>query len=226
MGNPYAEIYLGSPAAVALSAVQGRITDPRRVIVPGKGSESPSGEVFPCTRTQPENNTISDNENRRKEGVWDYTGTDNLNTDQMFAGNLTYQVQSSDPEAIMPHLFEGFDPRFAREVSQGDIILGGENFGCGSSREHPSVGLVHAGVKGVIVKSVNRIFYRSAINQGLPVIVHPEPVEAYRPGDRVEIDFTGGLISVGTKEFRFEPLPEKLLSILEMKGLVNWIRNL
>ncbi len=108
---------------------------------------------------------------RREKGVWDYSDCDNLNTDQMFAGNLTYKVQSSDPAGIIPHLFEGFDPSFAKEVKAGDIILGGENFGCGSSREHPSVGLAHAGVKAVIVKSVNRIFYRSAINQGLPVIV-------------------------------------------------------
>ena len=115
------------------------------------------------------------------KGVWDYSDCDNLNTDQMFAGNLTYKVQSSDPEEIIPHLFEGFDPHFAKEVKAGDIILGGENFGCGSSREHPSVGLAHAGVKAVIVKSVNRIFYRSAINQGLPVIVHPDAVNAYQP---------------------------------------------
>ena len=69
---------------------------------------------------------------------------------------------------------------------QGDIIIAGDNFGCGSSREHPSVGLAYAGIKAVIVKSVNRIFYRSSINQGLALIVHKEAVEAYRQGDKVD----------------------------------------
>ena len=103
------------------------------------------------------------------------------------------------------------------------MILGGENFGCGSSREHPSVGLAHAGVKAVIVKSVNRIFYRSAINQGLPVMVLPEAVNAYQSGDRGEVDLAAGTVAIGGKILPFEPLPEKLLKILESKGLVNWI---
>jgi 3-isopropylmalate dehydratase small subunit len=143
----------------------------------------------------------------------------------MFAGNLTYEVQSSDPEAIISHLFKGFDESFSSELEAGDIILGGDNFGCGSSREHPAVGLAHRGVKAVIVKSVNRIFYRSAVNQGLPLIVLPTAVDAYHQGDKVEIDFAAGTVRVGEQLFDFEPLPAKLLEILEMKGLVNWIRN-
>jgi 3-isopropylmalate dehydratase small subunit len=143
----------------------------------------------------------------------------------MFAGNLTYEVQSSDPEAIIPHLFMGFDASFAENLDEDDIILGGDNFGCGSSREHPAVGLAYKGVKAVIVKSVNRIFYRSSVNQGLPLIVLPDAVKAYKKGNSVDIDFTQGTVRVGESLFHFEPLPEKLLEILEMKGLVNWIRN-
>jgi homoaconitate hydratase family protein/3-isopropylmalate dehydratase small subunit len=216
MGNKNSEIYLASPAAVALSAVHGKIMDPRK----NKGAEK-----FPFRKVQAGSMTIDPEETRYFEGVWNYTDADNLNTDQMFAGNLTYEVQSSDPDGIIPHLFEGFDSRFSKEVKAGDIILGGENFGCGSSREHPSVGLAHVGVKAVVVKSVNRIFYRSAVNQGLPLIVLPEVVNAYQPGDQVAVDFSAGIILVGSKKYTFEPLPEKLMAILEMKGLVNWILN-
>ena len=81
-------------------------------------------------------------------------------------------------------------------------------------------------MKAVIVKSVNRIFYRSAVNQGLPLIVLPMAVDAYQRGDKVDIDFAAGTVRVGEQLFAFEPLPDKLLEILEMKGLVNWIRNL
>ncbi|MBN1949055.1 MAG: 3-isopropylmalate dehydratase, partial [Candidatus Cloacimonetes bacterium] len=157
--------------------------------------------------------------------TWHYADVDNLNTDQMFAGNLTYNVLSSDPAAIMPHLFKGFDDSFAGKVEAGDIIIAGDNFGCGSSREHPAVGLAHAGIKAVIVKSVNRIFYRSSVNQGLPIIVLPEMVKAYRPGDEVNADLEKGLIRVNDQEFKFEPLPDKLMEILKFKGLVNWIKN-
>jgi 3-isopropylmalate/(R)-2-methylmalate dehydratase large subunit len=216
MGNKNAEIYLASPAVVALSAVHGKIKDPRRI----RGAEK-----FPYRRNQTSSFTIENGECRREKGVWDYSDCDNLNTDQMFAGNLTYKVQSSDPEGIIPHLFEGFDPQFSKEVKTGDIIVGGENFGCGSSREHPSVGLAHLGIKAVVVKSINRIFYRSAINQGLPVIVHPDAVSAYRLGDRIDVDFSNGTITVEKHTLPFEALPDKLMAILEMKGLVNWIRN-
>ena len=150
---------------------------------------------------------------------------DNLNTDQMFAGNLTYNILSSEAEAIKPYLFKGFDPAFSENVQKGDVIISGDNFGCGSSREHPSVGLAYAGIKAIIVKSVNRIFYRSAINQGLILIVHPEAVDAYREGDRINVDFLGGKIKVKEKQFSFAPLPEKLMDIVNMKGLVNWVKE-
>jgi 3-isopropylmalate/(R)-2-methylmalate dehydratase large subunit len=132
---------------------------------------------------------------------------------------------SSDPIANVPHLFKGFDKSFAENVKPGDIIMAGDNFGCGSSREHPSVGLAYAGVKAVIVKSVNRIFYRASINQGLMLIVHREAVEAYEPGDAVDVDFNAGKIRMGSRRFHFEPLPAALMGIIEKKGLVNWMKD-
>ncbi len=214
MGNKNANIYLASPATVAISAVKGEITSPQQI----KGNRK-----FISKKKQSKKLNISSNDNRKRGNVWDYHDVDNLNTDQMFAGSLTYEINSSEPGKIVKHLFKGFDDSFAEKVEKGDTIICGNNFGCGSSREHPSVGLTHSGVKAVIVKSVSRIFFRSAINQGLPILVFPEAVEAYHPGDPVEVNLDQNKIIIGEKEFEFQALPAKLREILEAGGLVKWI---
>lgn len=216
MGNKDAKIYLASPAVVAASAVTGVITNPGKM---------PKVDKFPFESPQSKIFEIPKGDNRKINKVWNYADVDNLNTDQMFSGKHTYNVASTDPVAILPLLFEDFDIAFNKNVQDGDIIMAGENFGCGSSREHPSVGLAYAGIKAIIVKSVNRIFYRSSINQGLVLIVHKEAVEAYKAGNKVNISFDKGEILIENKLYRFEPLPEKLKMIIEKRGLVNFMKS-
>ncbi len=153
--------------------------------------------------------------------IWRYG--DDINTDMLFPGKYTYTC--STPEEIKPHLLEDLDPNFASQVEEGDIIIAGKNFGCGSSREQPVVGLKSVGIKAVIAESFARIFYRAAINQGLLLIESPEAVHAYKTGDKVEVDIEKSKIIVGGKEFSFPPLPKEILAIREAGGLLNYTRE-
>ncbi|MEI6434340.1 MAG: aconitase/3-isopropylmalate dehydratase large subunit family protein [Bacteroidota bacterium] len=216
MGNNASSVYLASPATVAMSALKGEIADPRGII---------ANDKFPYHAPQSATVDIREGEDRFSEGVWNYSDVDNLNTDQMFAGNLTYNVQSTEPEKILPHLFKGFDNSFSDRAKAGDVIIAGSNFGCGSSREHPSVGLAFVGIKAVVCKSVNRIFYRSSVNQGLPIILVPEAVDAYKQGDKVDIDFAKGLVILNDKQYAFAALPSKLMEIFDAKGLINYVKT-
>ncbi|RLF41212.1 MAG: 3-isopropylmalate dehydratase [Thermoplasmata archaeon] len=153
--------------------------------------------------------------------IWRYG--DDINTDMLFPGKYTYTC--STPDEIKPHLLEDLDPEFARKVKPGDIIVAGKNFGCGSSREQPVVGLKAVGIKAVIAESFARIFYRAAINQGLLLIESAEAVKAYKPGDKISIDIDKGRITVGDKEFSFPPLPKEILAIREAGGLLNYTRE-
>ena len=128
-------------------------------------------------------------------------------------------------EEIKPHLLEDLDPDFAASVAAGDVLLAGRNFGCGSSREQPALGLRSVGVEAVIAKGFARIFYRAAINQGLLLVECPEAVDAYREGDAVELDAEAGRITVGGKDFAFPKLPPEILAIRQAGGLLPYTRE-
>ncbi len=152
--------------------------------------------------------------------VWKYG--DDINTDMLFPGKHTYTC--STPEEVKPHLLEDLDPEFADGVSEGDVLMAGTNFGCGSSREQPVLGLKAVGVAAVVAKSFARIFYRAAINQGLVLVEAPDAVEAYRDGDDVTLDVESGKITVGGRGFTFPPLPPEILAIRDAGGLLNYAR--
>ena len=153
--------------------------------------------------------------------VWKYG--DNINTDMLFPGKYTYTC--STPEEIKPHLLEDLDPRFSQEVKEGDLIFAGTNFGCGSSREQPVVGLKAVGIQAVIAKSFARIFYRSAINQGLLLLECPEAVDTYKEGEKVVLDVDAGKLTVGESTFSFPKLPKEILAIRDAGGLLAYTRK-
>ncbi len=153
--------------------------------------------------------------------VWYYG--DDVNTDMLFPGKYTYTC--SRPDEIRPHLLEDLDSEFAKAVRPGDLIIAGRNFGCGSSREQPVVGLKAVGVRAIIARSFARIFYRAAINQGLLLVEAPEAVDAYQPGMPVELDAAAGKVKVGDKTCSFPKLPKEILAICEAGGLLEFTRS-
>lgn len=153
--------------------------------------------------------------------VWKYGN--NINTDMLFPGKYTYTC--STVEEIKPHLLEDLDPLFAKNVKEGDLIFAGKNFGCGSSREQPVLGLKAVGIAAVVAESFARIFYRSAINQGLLLIECPEAVKAHTQGDRIWLDLEKGTIAIGTITYTFPKLPKEILAIRNSGGLLPYTRE-
>ncbi len=153
--------------------------------------------------------------------AWKYG--DNINTDVIFPGKYTYTV--TEREEIARHALEDLDPTFAANVRPGDVVVGGRNFGCGSSREQAATCLVYNGVGAVIAVSFSRIFYRNALNNGLLVIACPAAVEAILPGEQVTVDTEQHVIRCTAGEFPFPPLSPSVMGIVEAGGLVEYVKR-
>ena len=154
--------------------------------------------------------------------VWKYG--DDVDTDGIIPARY---LNVSDPEDLARHCMEDVDPGFARAVRAGDVIVAGENFGCGSSREHAPLAIKGSGVACVVAKSYARIFYRNAINIGLPILECPQAVEETQKGDLLAADLGAGTVTnlrTG-RTYQVSPFPPFIMGIIEAGGLVPYTRE-
>ena len=152
---------------------------------------------------------------------------DNIDTDQIIPAK--YAIYSLDEKELGKHAMDGVPDReaWASQVTPGDILVGGSNFGCGSSREIAPVAIRGAGISLVVADSFARIFFRNAINMGYPILQSPQAAEGVEEGDELEVDLEEGIIRNFTKgdEYRCEPFPKFMNELLRMGGLVPWVRK-
>lgn len=146
-----------------------------------------------------------------------------IDTDLIIAARY---LNTSIPEELAKHVMEDADPEFVSNMTSGDIIVAGENFGCGSSREHAPIALKAAGVAAIIAPTFARIFYRNAFNMGLPIFELNESAQIAE-GDEVNIDMDAGTITNKTtdKSFNFTPIPEFMQELIDAGGLMNYAKN-
>ena len=149
---------------------------------------------------------------------------DNVDTDVIIPARY---LNSSDPAELAEHCMEDIDKDFIKKVHKGDIIVAHKNFGCGSSREHAPIAIKAAGVSCVIAETFARIFYRNAINIGLPIIECKEAAKEIEAGDTVMVDFDSGIIRDVTKntEYKGQAFPEFMQKIIDAEGLINYING-
>jgi len=154
--------------------------------------------------------------------IWRYG--DNVDTDVIIPARY---LNSTDPKELAAHCMEDIDDTFAKNVQQGDIIVADENFGCGSSREHAPIAIKESGISCVIAKSFARIFFRNAINIGLPIIEHSEIPGDAASGDELEVDLAGGVVKNITKNrtYSINAFPPSIQELIAAGGLVNYTRE-
>ena len=149
---------------------------------------------------------------------------DNVDTDVIIPARY---LNSSDPAELAEHCMEDIDKEFVKKVKKGDIMVADKNFGCGSSREHAPIAIKASGISCVIAETFARIFYRNAINIGLPIIECKEATAGIEDGDEVEVDFDSGIIYNRTKgtQFKGQAFPEFMQKIIQAEGLINYINK-
>ncbi len=149
---------------------------------------------------------------------------DNVDTDVIIPARY---LNSSDPKELALHCMEDLDKDFINKVNVGDIMVATKNFGCGSSREHAPIAIKACGVSCVIAETFARIFYRNAINIGLPIVECPEAARDIEDGNEVKVDFDSGIITNITKNktYKGQPFPEFMQKIIDSEGLINYINN-
>ncbi|SDF44061.1 3-isopropylmalate dehydratase, small subunit [Methanolobus vulcani] len=154
--------------------------------------------------------------------VWKFG--DDVDTDAVIPGR--YLIMNT-PEELAAHAFEGVRPEFPKEVKEGDIIVAGNNFGCGSSREHAPIALKGTKISCVIAKSFARIFFRNSINIGVALLECPD-TDRIEDGDQLEVDFASGVIKNVTKgeEYQATPLPDFVRGIMDAGGLIEYTRQI
>lgn len=148
----------------------------------------------------------------------------NINTDEIIPARY---LNTTDTKELASHCMEDADPDFMKKAKPNDVIVAGENFGCGSSREHAPIAIKAAGMSCVIAKSFARIFFRNAINIGLPIFECPEAVEQIKEGDEIEVNLATGEILNNTsrKRFKSEPFPQEMQEIIKSGGLMNFVKR-
>jgi 3-isopropylmalate/(R)-2-methylmalate dehydratase small subunit len=153
--------------------------------------------------------------------VWKFG--DNIDTDLIIAARY---LNTSEPKELAKYIMEDADPDFVSKMSEGDIIVAGENFGCGSSREHAPIALKTAGISAIIAPTFARIFYRNSFNMGLPIFELKEAVEI-NEGDTVRVDMDAGeIINISqAKKYKFSPIPEFMQELVDAGGLIQFAKN-
>ncbi len=153
--------------------------------------------------------------------VWKYG--DDVNTDVIFPGKYTYTIKERSEMAKVA--LEDLDPEFTKNAQPGDIIVGGKNWGCGSSREQAVSCLKERGIGAIIAKGFARIYYRNCLNEGLPIVVSPQAVDAIQAGEEVTVDFDAGKVITSKGEFSFPPYPDFVKGLIEDGGLIPHVRK-
>ncbi|MEK6263362.1 MAG: 3-isopropylmalate dehydratase small subunit [Clostridium sp.] len=148
----------------------------------------------------------------------------NVDTDVIIPARY---LSSSDPKELALHCMEDIDASFSQKVHKGDVIVAGKNFGCGSSREHAPLAIKASGISCIIAENFARIFYRNAINIGLPIMECEEAANDIDEGNEIEVDFSSGIIKniSKNKDYTAEPFPEFMMEIINAEGLINYIVN-